>query len=218
MSPRCHRGREAVRAKFFCFFFAGECKPGDQVFNTAPRRGRRTGVTSRSNSRGGGNQLQRSLLTRVEHLNRSPAAPPQHTHTHTHTHLPQCLTLLLSVLASFEGSERWECTSQPWICNVKSLANLRSSVRCSHRRTHGRQLFFFFFPSSSSFKITLSSASNVAKGHFIPTAPWHNSAGEEAQVWICRHFVKVEEESSNPRRHLTQISTYVEAGLFDLLG
>lgn len=112
------------RAKFHCGF-----KPGDRVFNTNYptvelkmkshimeqfERWRQSALAQLS-------PLSLSLclwihshLTRFEHLNRSPTP-----HTHAHRHIstsaphPSCFSL-----ASLEGYEKGECTSETWLCFV----------------------------------------------------------------------------------------------------
>lgn len=92
-----------------------------QVIKYFTRWSWRRRVTSWSNSRGGGggggrrssvDTLTSDLIWALESITNTP-----HTHTPTSTLHPSPLSL-----ASLEGCEKWECTSQSCLCNMKSVA------------------------------------------------------------------------------------------------
>lgn len=103
----CMPLRPCGRAKF-CW---------SQVIKYLTRWSWRRRVASWSHSRGGGGGDHLwicSHLTWFEPWNRSPTPP---THTPTLTLSPSPLSL-----ASLEGCDKWECTSQSCLCNMKSVA------------------------------------------------------------------------------------------------
>lgn len=106
--------------------FCEGCKPGDQVFNThyptvelkkkshvlEQFKRRRQSAPAQPSTHSLSGHTSDWLWARFE----QPPLPP-----------PPSSSSPLS-LASLEGCEKWECTSHTWLCNIKSVANLRGTV------------------------------------------------------------------------------------------